>query len=337
MSHGHPHGQARTGHAHAGVRTGDARGGHRPTHDADAPAGGARRGREPAPPRRGPSPSPRRSWSRRRSAASLSGSLSLVSDAATCSPTRARSASRSSRRTSRRRPGGRQADLRLPARGGARRPAQRRRAASSSPAGSAGRRSSGSARAATRSTSGSWRSSPRSASPRTSPSSGSSTQEHGLNARSAFLHVLSDTVSSVAILGGAGAMAVRPELWWLDPVLSLAIAALILWGALRLVLEITDILMEAVPEAPRPRRGHAADGDGAAASSPSTTCTSGRSPSGLYALSAHVVVHVGRGRAERRDPHRGEGRRSGARSGSTTRPSRSSRPSTRTSTTSTRH
>src|SRR5512133_598317 len=72
-------------------------------------------------------------------------------------------------------------------------------------------------------------------------------EEHSLNARSAFLHVLSDTISSVAILGGAGAMALRPELWWIDPALSIGISALILWGAWRLVLEITHILMEAVP------------------------------------------------------------------------------------------
>jgi cobalt-zinc-cadmium efflux system protein len=72
-------------------------------------------------------------------------------------------------------------------------------------------------------------------------------QEHGINARSAFLHVVSDTVSSVAILFGAAAMAWRPDLAWIDPVLSMAIGALILWGSLRIVLEITDILMESVP------------------------------------------------------------------------------------------
>ena len=72
-------------------------------------------------------------------------------------------------------------------------------------------------------------------------------QERSLNARSAFLHVLSDTISSVAILGGAGAMALRPDFWWIDPLLSIGISALILWGAIRLVLEITHILMEAVP------------------------------------------------------------------------------------------
>ena len=72
-------------------------------------------------------------------------------------------------------------------------------------------------------------------------------REPSLNARSAFLHVVSDTVSSFAVLAGAGAMAARPGLWWLDPVLSLAIAGLVLWGASRIVLEITDILMEGVP------------------------------------------------------------------------------------------
>ena len=115
--------------------------------------------------------------------------------------------------------------------------------------------------------------------------------EHGLNARSAFLHVLSDTFSSVAILGGAGAMAVRPDLWWIDPVLSLAIAALILWGALRLILEITDILMEAVPRhldlGAVTRQMEGAHGVIAVHDLHIWTISSG-----LYALSAHVVVHA---------------------------------------------
>lgn len=113
--------------------------------------------------------------------------------------------------------------------------------------------------------------------------------EHSLNARSAFLHVLSDTISSIAILAGAGAMAFRPDLRWIDPVLSLAIAVLILFGALRLVLEITDILMEAVPR-------HL---DVGAVSKQMEVCAGVMAvhdlhiwtiSSGLYALSAHVVV-----------------------------------------------
>ena len=71
--------------------------------------------------------------------------------------------------------------------------------------------------------------------------------DHSLNARSAFLHVLGDAVSSVVVLAGAAAMWFEPGWTWIDPVLSLGISLLILWGALRLSLEIADILMEAVP------------------------------------------------------------------------------------------
>jgi cobalt-zinc-cadmium efflux system protein len=115
-------------------------------------------------------------------------------------------------------------------------------------------------------------------------------RERSLNARSAFLHVLSDTVSSVAILIGAAAMALRDGLGWVDPVLSLAIAGLTLWGAGRLVLEITDILMESVPR-------HL---EVAAVSACIGRCRGVRAvhdlhvwtiSSGLHALSAHLVVH----------------------------------------------
>jgi len=64
--------------------------------------------------------------------------------------------------------------------------------------------------------------------------------DHGVNTRSAFLHVMGDAVASLGVLCGAVAMWLRPDLAWIDPVLSLAIAALILWGAMRLVLEISD-------------------------------------------------------------------------------------------------
>jgi cobalt-zinc-cadmium efflux system protein len=116
--------------------------------------------------------------------------------------------------------------------------------------------------------------------------------ERSLNARSAFLHVLADTISSVAILLGAGAMALRPGIEWLDPALSVVIAALILWGAVRLILEITDILMESVPS-------HLDVG----AVCKEMECCPGvlavhdlhiwTISSNLHALSAHLVVPVG--------------------------------------------
>jgi len=114
--------------------------------------------------------------------------------------------------------------------------------------------------------------------------------EHTLNARSAFLHVLSDTISSVGILAGAGLMVLRPDYRWVDPVLSLAIAALILVGAVRLVLEITDILMEGVPRhldvTAVTRRMETAQGVTAVHDLHIWTISSG-----LYALSAHLVVN----------------------------------------------
>ncbi len=116
-------------------------------------------------------------------------------------------------------------------------------------------------------------------------------RERSLNARSAFLHVVSDTISSIAILAGALAMAARPGLWWIDPVLSLAIAVLVVWGAGRLVLEITDILMEGVPRhldvAAVTRLMEAARGVMAVHDLHIWTISSG-----LYALSAHLVVHA---------------------------------------------
>ena len=116
--------------------------------------------------------------------------------------------------------------------------------------------------------------------------------DHNLNTRSAFLHVLGDAVASMAVLLGAGVMWIRPDLGWIDPVLSLGIALLILWGAGRLVLEISDILMEAAPRhldlEEISRLMEAAD-DGVVAVHDLHVWTIS---SGLYALSAHLVIQA---------------------------------------------
>src|SRR5512143_18500 len=116
--------------------------------------------------------------------------------------------------------------------------------------------------------------------------------DHNLNTRSAFLHVLGDAVASLAVLAGAGVMWLRPDLGWIDPVLSLGIALLILWGAGRLVLEISDILMEAAPRhldvEEISRLMESAD-EGVVAVHDLHVWTIS---SGLYALSAHLVIHA---------------------------------------------
>jgi cobalt-zinc-cadmium efflux system protein len=116
--------------------------------------------------------------------------------------------------------------------------------------------------------------------------------DHNLNTRSAFLHVLGDAVASLAVLAGAAVMWLRPDLRWLDPVLSLGIALLILWGAGRLVLEITDILMEAVPkhlDVEEILRQMESCAEGVVAVHDLHVWTISN---GMYALSAHLVIHV---------------------------------------------
>src|SRR5262249_30208750 len=70
---------------------------------------------------------------------------------------------------------------------------------------------------------------------------------HTLTARSAYLHILLDGLSSVAVLGAGSVMWLQPGLYWLDPLLSLGISGFVAYGAYRLVREAVDVLLEAVP------------------------------------------------------------------------------------------
>jgi cobalt-zinc-cadmium efflux system protein len=67
-----------------------------------------------------------------------------------------------------------------------------------------------------------------------------------LNTRGAYLHVLGDVLGSVGALGAAAVIALTG--WTIaDPIISIAVAGLILVGAWRLLRESTDILLEGVP------------------------------------------------------------------------------------------
>jgi cobalt-zinc-cadmium efflux system protein len=71
-------------------------------------------------------------------------------------------------------------------------------------------------------------------------------QSGSLNARGVYLHILSDLLGSVGALGAALVVALTG--WTLaDPVISIGLSLLILVGAWRLVMESTEILLEAVP------------------------------------------------------------------------------------------
>lgn len=113
-------------------------------------------------------------------------------------------------------------------------------------------------------------------------------QTHSMNVRGAFLHVLGDTLSSVGVLVGAGIM------WWtgwyvVDPIISVLISIVIVVGALRLVKDAVDVLLEAVPahvdlEQVRELMGKV---QGVQAVHDLHVWTIS---SGMYALSAHLVV-----------------------------------------------
>jgi cobalt-zinc-cadmium efflux system protein len=113
--------------------------------------------------------------------------------------------------------------------------------------------------------------------------------DQSLNTRSAFLHVLGDAVASLAVLAGALVIFLRPSLHWVDPALSLFIALLILWGAVQLMSEVMHILMEAVPKhldlEAVCRSMEGCEGVVAVHDLHIWTISSG-----LYALSAHLVV-----------------------------------------------
>ena len=67
-----------------------------------------------------------------------------------------------------------------------------------------------------------------------------------VNMRSAFIHMAGDTLSTAAVIaGGAGILFTGQN--WIDPVLSILIAALILWSSVDIVRETLNILLEGTP------------------------------------------------------------------------------------------
>jgi len=70
--------------------------------------------------------------------------------------------------------------------------------------------------------------------------------KNDLNIRSAFVHMLGDALGSIAII--AGALVIRYTGWVrVDPLLSMAIALLIVWTAWDIIRESLNILLEGLP------------------------------------------------------------------------------------------
>ncbi len=114
-------------------------------------------------------------------------------------------------------------------------------------------------------------------------------QDHpDINVRAALLHVAGDVFGALAVLAGAAAIVLTGAAW-IDPVLSLAVVAVILVGIVRIVREATGVLLESAPD-------HAAVPDvrerignvpGVVGVHDLHVWTIG---SGSHALSAHVVL-----------------------------------------------
>ena len=72
-------------------------------------------------------------------------------------------------------------------------------------------------------------------------------RSHDVNVRSAFIHMLGDTLSTASVIIGGWAI-----LWtgrsWIDPALSFGIGALILWSSFGIVRETLNILLEGTPK-----------------------------------------------------------------------------------------
>ena len=67
-----------------------------------------------------------------------------------------------------------------------------------------------------------------------------------VNLRSAFIHMAGDTLSTAAVIAGGAAILITGHNW-IDPVLSMIIAALILWSSIAIVQETLQILLEGTP------------------------------------------------------------------------------------------
>lgn len=68
-----------------------------------------------------------------------------------------------------------------------------------------------------------------------------------LNIKVAFWHILGDTISSVGVI--IAGIIISLKGWYIaDPIIAIFIGGIILWGAVKIVRESADILLEAVPK-----------------------------------------------------------------------------------------
>ena len=72
-------------------------------------------------------------------------------------------------------------------------------------------------------------------------------RRHDLNLRASILHVVGDALGALAVIAGGALIAVTGAAW-IDPVLSLFVAAIVIAGVVRIVREAGDVLLESTPD-----------------------------------------------------------------------------------------
>ncbi len=71
--------------------------------------------------------------------------------------------------------------------------------------------------------------------------------EGSMNIKAAYLHLLGDTLTSVAVVAGGAAIHFW-QVYWVDPLISILIALYLIYASLSLIRESTAILMEFAPK-----------------------------------------------------------------------------------------
>ncbi len=71
-------------------------------------------------------------------------------------------------------------------------------------------------------------------------------KSHNLNVKAAYLHLMGDTLSSVAVIIGGLAIWLF-QIWWIDPLITVLVSIYIIWHTWGIVKETVDILMQAAP------------------------------------------------------------------------------------------
>lgn len=72
-------------------------------------------------------------------------------------------------------------------------------------------------------------------------------KSHNLNIRAAYLHLLGDTLSSVAVILGGVAIWIW-NIYWIDPLITVLVGVYIIYHTWGIVRQTADILMQATPE-----------------------------------------------------------------------------------------